>query len=49
MVYTVKLDFSIDENVIRTDEEVEELVEEVFDNASLYAFNIEKLATVLEY
>lgn len=40
MKYTVQLDFFIDEDVVRTDEEVEEVLNEIFDYASCYASNI---------
>ena len=40
MNYTVQLDFSIDENAIRTDEEVKEVVEEIFDYSNCSASNI---------
>lgn len=40
MTYTVQLDFFIDEDVIRTDEEVENVLDEIFDYASCYASNI---------
>lgn len=41
MTYTVKLDFDIDEDAVRTNEEVEELVKEIFDYSDLSAFNVE--------
>ena len=40
MTYTVKLDFFIDEDVIRTDKEVEEVLKEIFDYSSCYVSNI---------
>ena len=41
MNYTVQLDFSIDEeDAIRTDEEVKEVVEEIFDYSNCNASNI---------
>ena len=40
MRYTVQLDFWIDEDGIRTNEEVVELVKEVFDYSSCYASNV---------
>ena len=48
MIYTVKLDFSVDEDAIRTDKEVEEFVKEIFDYTYCSAFNIEVLDAVLE-
>lgn len=32
MTYTVQLDFFIDEDVVRTDEEVKNVLEEIFDS-----------------
>ena len=41
MNYTVQLDFSIDEeDAVRTDEEVKEVVEEIFDYSNCNASNI---------
>ena len=40
MKYTVQLDFFIDEDAIRTDEEVKEVVEEIFDYNNCSATNI---------
>ena len=40
MKYTVQLDFFIDEDAIRTDEEVKEVVEEIFDYSNCSASNI---------
>ena len=41
MNYTVQLDFSIDEeDTVRTDEEVKEVVEEIFDYSNCSATNI---------
>ena len=40
MNYTVQLDFFIDEDAIRTDEEVKEVVEEIFDYSNCSASNI---------
>lgn len=40
MIYTVQLDFFIDEDVIRTDEEVQEVVKEIFDYCNCSASNI---------
>ena len=40
MKYTVQLDFFIDEDAIRTDEEVKEVVEEIFDYSNCNASNI---------
>ena len=40
MNYTVQLDFFIDEDAIRTDEEVKEVVEEIFDYSNCSATNI---------
>ena len=41
MKYTVQLDFSIDEeDAVRTDEEVKDVVEEIFDYSNCSATNI---------
>ena len=40
MKYTVQLDFFIDEDAVRTDEEVKEVVEEIFDYGNCSASNI---------
>lgn len=40
MTYTVQLDFFIDEDVIRTDAQVAELLEEMFDYCACSASNI---------
>lgn len=40
MEYTVQLDFFIDEDGIRTDDEVKEVVKEIFDCCNCYASNI---------
>lgn len=40
MTYTVQLDFWIEEDGVRTDEEVAELVKEVFDYSSCFASNV---------
>ena len=40
MKYTVQLDFFIDEDAVRTDEEVKEVVEEIFDYSNCSAMNI---------
>ena len=40
MKYTVQLDFFIDEDGVRTDEEVKEVVTEIFDCCSCSASNI---------
>ena len=40
MTYTVQLDFFIDEDGIRTDEEVQEVVKEIFDYSNCCASNI---------
>lgn len=40
MTYTVQLDFWIDDEVIRTDEEVHDLVEEIFDFCNCTTSNI---------
>lgn len=34
MTYTVQLDFFIDEDVVRTDEEVKNVLEEIFDGCA---------------
>lgn len=43
MTYTVKLDFFIDEDVDRTDEEVEAVLKEIFDYCNCSASNIKVL------
>lgn len=40
MTYTVQLDFDINEDGIRTNEEVVELVKDIFDYSSCYASNV---------
>lgn len=40
MRYTVQLDFFIDEDVVRTDEEVKEALEEIFDYSNCSASDI---------
>ena len=40
MTYTVQLDFFIDEDIVRTDEEVKNVLEEIFDNCATNASNI---------
>ena len=40
MNYTVQLDFFIDEDAIRIDEEVKEVVKEIFDYSNCDATNI---------
>ena len=40
MTYTVKLDFFIDEDGVRTDEEVKEALKEIFDYCSCSASDI---------
>lgn len=40
MIYTVQLDFWIDEDAIREDEEVIEVVKEIFDYSNCSASNI---------
>ena len=40
MKYTVQLDFFIDEDTVRTDEEVKEVVGEIFDYSNCSASNI---------
>ena len=44
MNYTVQLDFFIDEGAIRTDEEVKEVVEEIFDYSNCNASNIKVIS-----
>ena len=41
MTYTVKLDFFIDEDVVRTNEEVEDIVKEIFDYSNCCASDIQ--------
>ena len=43
MTYTVQLDFWIEEDGVRTDEEVVEVVKEIFDYCSCYATNVRVL------
>lgn len=43
MTYTVQLDFSISEDGIRTDEEVEKVVREIFDYSDCFASNVRVL------
>ena len=43
MTYTVQLDFWIEEDGVRTDEEVVEVVKEIFDYSSCYASNVRVL------
>lgn len=40
MTYTVQLDFWIDEDAIRTDEEVTDVVKEIFDYSNCSASNV---------
>lgn len=40
MTYTVQLDFFIDEDGIRTDEEIVEVVKEIFDYSNCDASNV---------
>lgn len=40
MTYTVQLDFFIDDDEIRTDEEVKDVVKEIFDYSNCYASDI---------
>ena len=40
MKYTVQLDFFIDEDEVRTDEEVKNVVKEIFDCSNCDATNI---------
>lgn len=40
MNYTVQLDFFIDEDAVRTDEEVKEVMREIFDCSNCSASNI---------
>lgn len=40
MTYTVQLDFFIDEDKVRTDKEVEEVLKEIFDSVSCYVSNV---------
>lgn len=40
MTYTVQLDFWIDEDAVRVDEEVVEVVKEIFDYSGCSASNI---------
>lgn len=43
MTYTVALDFWIEEDGVRTDEEVVDLVKEIFDYCNCYASNVKVL------
>lgn len=43
MLYTVKLDFFIDEDGVRTDEEVQEVIKEIFDCCNCTASDIKVL------
>lgn len=43
MTYTVKLDFFIDEDTVRTDEEVVKVLKEIFDYSNCSASDIEVL------
>jgi hypothetical protein len=40
MTYTVQLDFWVDEDAVRTDEEVEEVLYEIFDYSGCEVSNI---------
>ena len=40
MTYTVQLDFWIDEDGVRTDEQVEEVLKEIFDYSGCSASNV---------
>ena len=40
MKYTVQLDFFIDEDIVRTDEEVKSVIEEIFDYNNCDTSNI---------
>lgn len=40
MKYTVQLDFYIDEDTVRTDEEIKDVLEEIFDCCSCSASDI---------
>ena len=40
MTYTVQLDFWIDEDGVRSDESVEELLKEIFDYSGCSASNV---------
>ena len=40
MTYTVMMDFFIDDDELKTDKEVEEIVKLIFDYASCYATNV---------
>lgn len=43
MTYTVQLDFFMDDDVIRTDEEIKEIVKEIFDGYNCSTENIRVL------
>ena len=43
MNYTVQLDFWIDEDAIRTDEEVTEVIKDIFDYSGCSASNVRVL------
>ena len=40
MTYTVKLDFFIDDDEIRTNEQIVEMIKEIFDNNNCSASNV---------
>lgn len=40
MTYTVQLDFFIDEDAVRTDEEVKNVLEEIFDSCATSVSNV---------
>lgn len=40
MTYTVKLDFFIDDDEIRTNKQIVEIIEEIFDNNNCSASNV---------
>lgn len=40
MTYTVQLDFFIDEDTVREDDEVKDILQEIFNVSNCYASNI---------
>lgn len=44
MEYTVQLDFFIDEDKVRTEEEIKNVLEEIFDYCSCTASNVKVIS-----